>query len=220
MPTPRLMYVLLSYVLLTGLAACAAVGSPATHRHRSTGPSRSGDPAERAAWIAAKLSPEDLVGQMLMPFAYGTDATRVGASARSANRSRYGVDTAADLVKRYRIGGLILVRQSDDQTGATNPTSNVDTPAQVRRLTGGLQRAAAALPAAKRAGEPVPMLLATDQEHGVVTRIRDGMTLLPTGMGFGAAHDPALTEQGWEMAGVELAAVGLNIDLAPDADVI
>jgi beta-N-acetylhexosaminidase len=219
-PTTRLTSLLLSVAVVIGLAGCAEDGSRRAHPHASPSPSRTSDPAIRAAAIAAELSAEDLVGQVLMPFVYGTDATKVAGAAKSANQQRYGVSTPAELVKRYRLGGLILVRQSDDQTGATNPTSNIDSPAQVRRLTAGLQHAAGALNPAKRAGEPVPLLVATDQEHGAVTRLRDGMTLLPTAMGLGAAHDPKLTEQAWGMAGSELAAVGVNVDFAPDADVI
>lgn len=179
-----------------------------------------GDPAKRAATIAARLSDKDLVGQVLMPFAYGTDAAKVADAAAVANRKTYGVDTPAELVRRYRLGGLILVRQSGDPTAGTNPTTNVESPKQVRRLTDGLQLAAGLLPAAKAAGGRLPLLVGTDQEHGVVTRIREGMTLLPTAMAFGAARDPELTERAWRMAGAELAAVGVNVDFAPDADVI
>jgi beta-N-acetylhexosaminidase len=179
-----------------------------------------GDPADQAASIAAKLSDEDLVGQVLMPFAYGTHATKVAGPAAAANRNAYGVATPAELIRRYRLGGLILVRQAGDPTGGTNPTTNVESPDQVRRLTGGLQQAAGSLPAARAAGGRLPLLVGTDQEHGVVTRIREGMTLLPTAMAFGAAADPGLTERAWRMAGTELAAVGVNVDFAPDADVI
>ena len=42
----------------------------------------------------------------------------------------------------------------------------------------------------------------------MVTRIKDGMTLLPSAMAFGAAGDPALTEGAWRVAGSELAALG------------
>ncbi|MGH3645947.1 MAG: glycoside hydrolase family 3 protein [Micromonosporaceae bacterium] len=219
---PVLSPLALALALAAGLLAGCSGDAPrsAPSASPSASPSPSGDPAERAAAIAAQLNAEELVGQVLMPYAYGTHATKVAGGAAAANREAFGVATPAEVVRRYRLGGLILVRHTGDGTGATNPTSNVDTPEQVRTLTAGLQDAAAGARAAKLAGGPVPLLIGTDQEHGVVTRIRDGMTLLPTAMAFGAAADPELTERAWAMAGTELAAVGVNVDFAPDADVI
>jgi beta-N-acetylhexosaminidase len=119
------------------------------------------------------------------------------------------------LVTKFHLGGLILVGFSaDDPTGATNPTSNVENPAQVRALTAGLQDAAVRLPGA------APLLIGTDQEFGVVTRVKDGVTALPAAMAFGAAHKPALTEAAWRVAGTELAAMGINVDFAPVADTL
>lgn len=183
---------------------------------RTAGVAReSGDPAARAAALVARLSDEDLVGQVFMPFAYGDDATTVSSASAAANRAYAGVDTPAALVAKYRVGGVILMGQSaNDPTAATNKTSNIDSPAQVRRLTAGLQTAAASL--AARA----PLLIGTDQEYGTVTRIRDGMLQLPSAMALGAAGDPALTENAWRAAGGELAALGVNLDFAPVADVL
>ena len=169
--------------------------------------------------MAAEMDDVDLVGQVLMPFVYGTDATEVADAAAAKNREAFGVATPAEVVKRYRLGGVILVRQAADHTGATNPTTNVESPEQVRRLTDGLQAAAGELPVTQLADTRVPLLIGTDQEHGVVTRIREGMTLLLTAMAFVAASDPKLTERAWLMAGTELAAVGVNLDFAPVADV-
>ncbi len=69
------------------------------------------------------------------------------------------------------------------------------------------------------AGEPVELLIGTDQEYGWVTRIKSGLVQLPSAMAFGAAGRPDLTEAAWSGAGQELAAVGINVDFAPDADV-
>jgi beta-N-acetylhexosaminidase len=179
-------------------------------------PSAPADPASRAAELIATLGDEDLVGQVLMPYAYGASATDVSPGSAAGNRALAGVDTPAEMVEKYRLGGLILVGFSaDDPTGANQVTTNVDNPAQVRALTTGLQAAAGKLPA----GAP-PMLVGIDQEFGVVTRIRDGVTTLPSAMAAGAAGDPALTEAAWRAAGTELAAVGVNVDLAPVADVL
>lgn len=169
------------------------------------------DPAK----LAAALSDEDLVGQVLMPYAYGSSATDVSRSSAAANQRLGGVDTPAAMIAKFRLGGLILVGFSaDDPTSSTQLTTNVDTPTQVRALTDGLQAAAAKLPA------KAPLLVGTDQEFGVVTRIKDGVTTLPSAMAFGATGRPALTEAAWRAAGTELAALGITVDFAPDADVL
>ncbi len=178
-------------------------------------PAPAGDPAERAAATVTRLSDEDLVGQVLMPYAYGSDATTVDRAAAAGNQTLAGVDTPAGMVAKFRLGGAILVGFTpEDPTGATNPTTNVENPQQVRQLTAGLQRAAATLPAA------APLLIGTDQEYGVVTRVRAGVTMLPSAMAFGAAGKPALTEKAWAAAGAELAAMGITVDFAPVADTL
>jgi beta-N-acetylhexosaminidase len=188
----------------------AAPSSPAS------APAAAGTPAERAAALVATLPDEDLAGQVLMPYAYGSAADRVSDASAAKNRELGGVATPAEMVARYRLGALILVGFSaDDPTGANQPTTNVDSPQQVRALTDGLRRAAAALPAGS-----APMLIGTDQEYGVVTRVRTGVTALPSAMAVGAANRPAQTQAAWQAAGAELAAMGVNVDFAPVADVL
>lgn len=162
------------------------------------------DPAAQAAALVARLSDEDLVGQVLMPYAYGDSATKVSPGSAAGNQALAGVDTPAEMIAKYRLGGLILVGFSaDDPTKGNQETTNVDNPKQVHELTGGLRAAAGRL-----AAGPAPFLIGTDQEYGVVTRITDGVTVLPSALAAGAAGDPALTEAAWRAAGAELAAMG------------
>jgi beta-N-acetylhexosaminidase len=212
-------------VPLTLLVACGKdappptpvppTAAPAPVLPSSAAPSPTGDPAARAAEVVGKLTDADLAGQVLMPYAYGSAATRVDARSAAGNQALAGVDTPAEMVTKFRLGGLILVSFTpDDPTGATNPTSNVESPKQVRELTAGLQQAAATLPGG------APLLIGTDQEYGVVTRVTDGVTMLPSAMAFGAAAKPELTENAWHAAGGELAAMGVNVDFAPVADTL
>jgi beta-N-acetylhexosaminidase len=181
----------------------------------SSVPATVADPAARAAEVVRTLGDEDLAGQVLMPYAYGSGATKVDAAAAAGNRKLAGVDTPAEMVTKFRLGGIILVGFTpDDPTGATNPATNVQNPQQVRQLTAGLQQAAATLPGG------APLLIGTDQEYGVVTRVRDGVTMLPSAMAFGAAVRPDLTERAWGVAGAELAAMGVTVDFAPVADTL
>lgn len=149
------------------------------------------DPAARAAAAVAGLSDADLVGQVLVP------SVDLSASPESA----------AALVKRYHLGGVILM----GDPGSGDPV------ARVRALTSALQQASAGLGPAL--DQETDMLVATDQEYGAVTRIRSGIVQLPSAMAFGAAGRPDLTEAAWRAAGAELAGLGVNVDFAPDADV-
>ncbi|MFG1952650.1 glycoside hydrolase family 3 protein [Micromonospora sp. NPDC048830] len=222
--TPRraaLALTALTALLVTGCAGPAdgpGVAPPTTTPAATPTPSGStaADPAARAATLAGALADEDLVGQVLMPYAYGSSATDVSDASAAGNRALAGVATPAEMVARYRLGGLILVGFSaDDPTSGNQVTTNVDNPQQVRELTGGLREAAA-----KLAAGPSGFLVGTDQEYGVVTRVTDGVTLLPSPLAAGAAGDPALTEAAWRAAGTELAAMGINMDFAPVADVL
>ncbi|MFD2763449.1 glycoside hydrolase family 3 protein [Micromonospora eburnea] len=214
-PTPRRAFVALS--VLTTLLVSGCAGAPDRPRSApSTSPPPAGDPAARAAALVRTLADEDLVGQVLMPYAYGSSATRVSPGSAAGNQELAGVDTPAEMVARYRLGGVILVGFSaDDPTSGNQATTNVDNPEQVRELTTGLREAAG-----KLAAGPAPFLIGTDQEYGVVTRITDGVTLLPSSLAAGAAGDAALTEAAWRAAGAELAAMGINMDFAPVADVL
>ena len=178
-------------------------------------PESTGDPAARAAAVVRTLGDRELVGQVLMPYAYGSSADRVDRASALANQRLAGVETAAEMVTKFKLGGMILVGfTAEDPTGATNPATNVESPEQVRELTAGLQEAAAKLPGG------APLLIGTDQEYGVVTRVKNGVTLLPAAMAFGAAGRPDLTEKAWGAAGTELAAMGVNVDFAPVADTL
>jgi beta-N-acetylhexosaminidase len=67
-------------------------------------------------------------------------------------------------------------------------------------------------------GANVPMLVATDQEGGPVTRLSDGFSPFPAGPAL-AAMPPADARIVGQVVGAELNAVGINTDLAPVTDV-
>lgn len=64
------------------------------------------------------------------------------------------------------------------------------------------------------------LLVAVDEEGGEVTRLEHASgSAYPTAWALGAADDPALTERVAAVVAADLAAVGVNLDLAPVADV-
>ena len=79
----------------------------------------------------------------------------------------------------------------------------------------------AALVAALRAAAPAdrPLLIAIDQEGGLVQRLRAPLTVWPDMLSVGAAGDPARTAAVGRALGDELAALGIAWDFAPVLDV-
>jgi beta-N-acetylhexosaminidase len=95
--------------------------------------------------------------------------------------------------------------------GVTLFGQNISAPDQVRALTAGLRAEAIGV-------DPV---IAIDEEGGDVTRVAysDGSPY-PGNAALGAVDDTALTRSVYEAIGADLAALGINFDLAPCADVL
>ncbi|WP_198667438.1 glycoside hydrolase family 3 protein, partial [Glycomyces dulcitolivorans] len=184
-------------VLAAALGAAAAVASAGTAQAR-------GNPGER--WFVKRrlkaMSLEEKVGQLFTTYAYGQTADTTAAADVASNRTAHGVDNAAELVETYHLGGIIYFAWSN----------NVANPDQITALSNGLQDAALA-------DCGTPLFIATDQEHGLVTRIGPPATQLPGAMALGATHDPEAARAAAVIAGKELRAMGLNQNFAPDADV-
>jgi len=89
---------------------------------------------------------------------------------------------------------------------------NVESPAQILALNNSLQEAAAA------AGSG-PLLIAADQEGGQFNALGEHTTDFPGNMALGATRDPKLAQRVGKAIGLEVAAMGLNINYAPDSDI-
>ena len=139
------------------------------------------------------MSVEEKVGQLFMPVLYGTGPGTVSGE----NQARYGAQTPAKVVARYHLGGVILF------------PANIQGVGQVRHLTNGLQQAS----------KGVPLLIGTDQENGLVSRMGALMTDFPGASVIGSTKDTAIARSVARATGEELRAVGVNLDFAPVADV-
>ncbi|MEU3722561.1 glycoside hydrolase family 3 N-terminal domain-containing protein [Streptomyces sp. NPDC031705] len=185
-----------------GASPTAAPQTPDDPRSPARPPGRRPDPARLRALVSGMGLPE-LVGQLFVSRAYGHSATDPDPADAELNRSAFGVRTAAELVARYHLGGVVYFAWAH----------NTRTPHQIAALSNGLQRAAA------DSGAGIPLLLSVDQEHGAVARIGRPATLLPGAMALGAAGSPANARRAARIAGTELAAMGIRQDYAPVADV-
>lgn len=102
-----------------------------------------------------------------------------------------------DWLAKGRIGAVLLFGR------------NVGTPAQLAALTN-----------ACHAASKHPLLIAIDQEGGMVTRLRDGYTVSPGAMTLAAAGSEALAEDMARVMATELLALGINWNFAPVVDLV
>ncbi len=183
------------------LAAAMALTPLATTASADTGaPGPKDAAAQRYAKRTLKtMSMDEKVGQLFILFAYGQTAD----SDDVKNTRLYGVDNASDIVEEYMPGGFILFSARDN---VTNPT-------QVAQLSNGLQHAAL------DTGAGIPMLVSTDQEQGIVTRIGPPATQFPGNMALGAGRSAEDARAAAAITGRELAAMGIHQNNAPDVDV-
>ncbi len=152
-----------------------------------------------AADTTRRMSLEDKVGQLFVSPVYGSSAD----TPHPGNREEYGVDTPAQVIDRYHLGGVIHFSWTD----------SLHDPRQIAELSNGMQRAATST------GAGIPLLNSTDQEQGAVTRIEEPATQFPGNMALGAGRETADGERAAAISGQELRAMGLNQDFAPSGDV-
>ncbi|MBN1679763.1 MAG: glycoside hydrolase family 3 protein [Anaerolineae bacterium] len=134
--------------------------------------------------------------------------------------------TLGDLSLEEKVGQLFLLTlfsttldQSDrDLIAATHPGGvvlfphNLGSPQAITRLTNAIQSHAMDV------GPDVPLLIAVDQEGGRVLRLQDGFTIFPSVLMVGAAGSQHQAVQFGYAMGQEMAAVGINMNLAPVTD--
>ncbi|MFF3844615.1 glycoside hydrolase family 3 protein [Streptomyces sp. NPDC002328] len=153
--------------------------------------------------LISRMTVEEKVGQLFVTRVYGHSATDPDPADADANLAELGVRTAAELVERYHVGGVVYFGWAH----------NTRDPYQIAELSNGIQRASLRRP------RGLPVLISTDQEHGIVARVGAPATLLPGAMAMGAGGSRADARTLGRIAGRELRAMGIRQDYAPVADV-
>ncbi|MEU6280037.1 glycoside hydrolase family 3 N-terminal domain-containing protein [Streptomyces sp. NPDC047028] len=151
----------------------------------------------------ARMTLEEKVGQLFVMRVYGHSATDPDQADIDANLDEIGVRTAAELIAKYRVGGIIYFAWAH----------NTRDPQQIAALSNGIQRASLEQP------RGLPVLITTDQEHGIVCRVGEPATLFPGAMAMGAGGSRSDARTLGRISGAELRAMGINQDYSPDADV-
>ena len=149
------------------------------------------DPAATVDALIARMTLEQKVGQLMV---IGFDALPYDAGLR-------------EMIEKHQVGGVIFFAR------------NVESPAQVAKLTNDLQASALAT-------SGIGLFVAIDQEGGRVARLTSnkGFTEFPGAMAIGAsARDTASAATNARRVGAALAAemlaTGINVNFAPDLDV-
>jgi len=171
--------------------------------------------------LMERMSPTEKVGQLFLVTFIGDDVHPDSDIAR--------------LISEYRVGGVMLLASN------RNFTNGEDTPRQVAELTKGLQQQAIlasqvltqSIPPAEgspitvtqvvtHSGAFIPLFIGIDHEGDGVpfTRIRGGLTQVPSNMALGATWDPAYAGAVGRIVGQELSALGINMLLGPALDVL
>lgn len=158
---------------------------------------------KRLRSLISRMTLPEKVGQLFVMRVYGHSATAPDQADIDANLSEIGVRTAAELIAKYRVGGIIYFTWAH----------NTRAPHQIADLSNGIQKASLEQP------RGLPVLIATDQEHGIVCRVGAPATLFPGAMAIGAGGSRADARTLGRISGAELRAMGVNQDYSPDADV-
>ena len=142
--------------------------------------------------ILAKMTVEEKVGQMMMVDFRSWEGVPI-AELNDAVRSA---------ITRNRFGGFILFAENCSQTE------------QTLALVKAIQEANLSAESESH----IPLLIAADQEGGIVARLGEGTKWIGN-MALAATGDPENTRLTAEAIGKELSAVGINTDFAPVLDV-
>lgn len=151
------------------------------------------DPVEA---LLDQMSPEQKIGQLFIT---------TFADADGGPDSDIG-----KLITEHYVSGVVLLAVSE------NFTNNESAPRQVATLSNQLQERALSN------GLDLPLFIAIDEEGDgfPYNRLTGGLTEIPNPMAIGATWNPDNSRAIGEIVGKELAAVGINLLLGPDADVL
>ena len=173
------------------LAGLSACSSPAMPAPRA--PTAAPMTRAPAPTLAPEVPLEVKLGQMLM---VGFRGATLAADA----------PILRDIRERH-LGSVVLF---DYDVVTKESGRNVQSPAQLRALTADLQRAA-----------KIPLLLAADQEGGMIARLKEryGFPATVSHATLGARNDLAFTRAQAGAMAQTLADAGINLNLAPCVDV-
>jgi beta-N-acetylhexosaminidase len=224
-PLARATDLLLVPVLALALSACGLLsgddGSPGPGAAGRANPSSSSatpsasdpvDPDTPSGWgptegeiarardLVDGMSDADRVATVLMPGFWGYDGESPTAAEAAQNQLMHGVDSPAEVAAGHPYGGFFL---------RPEVIGDAD---QVRRLARVLHRNG-------DGPDGLPLLVAMDQEGGVVQRLKVGVEAVPSAASIGQSGSASYARKVARANGRTLRGLGVTMVLAPVADV-
>ncbi|WP_245835757.1 glycoside hydrolase family 3 protein [Virgibacillus ndiopensis] len=155
--------------------------------------------------IMDDMTIEEKVGQLFIVHVYGKTPTDANYEDTNLRMDRGGKNFK-EVIENYHVGGVIYFNWTD------NIGTPVDT-AQVNALSNGLQDIA------MDQDNSIPLFISTDQEGGIVQRIKSPGTVFPGNMAIGATGSEEYATNTASILGNELRSLGINMNFAPVLDV-
>lgn len=178
--------------LLFAFTACGGEPPAVSDGTDSTPPVHSEPPEESET--APSDEPVDPTVQQLNAL---TTEEKVGQLLVAGINGYEAGEDAMAAIQTYRVGGIILFKR------------NVESAAQLTALTNALK---------ELNGEQIPLLLSVDEEGGMVSRMPEELTDLPSAWSYRNAGEEACFRRGSAL-GAQCAAFGFSMDFAPVMDV-
>jgi beta-N-acetylhexosaminidase len=169
------------------------------------------DPATPSGWgptrgeinqaraIVAAMSMDERAWQVLMPAFWGFVPDKVTGAEALRNQKSHRFDTVVEALEAHAYGGLFVKPEAIEDAGQVHDLvevlhENGDGP------------------------DGLPLIVAVDQEGGVVQRIKDGVTRVPSARSIGRVGNTRLARRIARNNGEEMRALGFTMVLAPVAD--
>jgi beta-N-acetylhexosaminidase len=173
--------------------------------------SQTSDANQKAKSVLSRMTPDEKVGQLFLVTFKNRDI--------SPNSQIY------DLIVNHHIGGVMLSAANDNFTGPDNTVReayNLISVLQARAWEGSQKVFTDSKTKTSYTPEYIPLFVGMSQEGDGIPydQILNGMTPLPDEMAIGATWDQDIAEQGGEVLGQELRAIGVNLLLGPSLDVL
>ncbi len=176
-------------------------------------------PVDKARQMLSMMSPEERVGQLFL-------VTFNGTNVQPDSQIH-------DLIRRFHIGGVVLLAANDNFTAAPETIANAyQLISQIQTVK---WEASHPSESGLESGTPTPIPSPTNAPSNYIPlfigisqdgdgypndQILNGLTPLPDLMALGATWNTSLAEQTGAVAGKELSSLGFNLFIGPSLDVL
>lgn len=157
--------------------------------------------------LLANMSAAQKIGQLVLVTFEGTNTIQTSAIYQ--------------LITQYHIGGVILGAENNNFEASQTIVYLYNLTQSLQNIT--YQKSVSEDPVALGGAEPyIPLFigLAQSEDPTMVNQLLDGVTELPSPMAIGATWTPSLAMEVGKVVGSELSALGFNLYLGPNLDVV